>query len=103
MTALKKRADALENEFAYRQEFMFKAQARSNALLGLWAASAMHRPDAEHYSREIALADVTTPGGAFARLRADFDSAGIHCSDEELRDRMVTMLKNVATEMHRAV
>lgn len=100
MTALKKRARALENEFAYRQEFMFKAQARRNALLGLWAASVMHRPDAQGYSNELAVADIATPDGAFVRLRADFDRAGVQCSDEALRERMVAMLRDVARDMH---
>ena len=99
MSALKKRARALEDEFAYQQEFQFKVQARRNALIGLWAANTMRRPDGEQYSRELAVADVTAPDGAFNRIRADLRSAGVNCPDEELRDRMVVMLKDVAREM----
>ena len=102
MTALRKRARALEDEFAYKQDFMFRAKARTNALLGFWAAAAMRRPDAEAYSKELAVADVVAPGGAVARIRADFASAGIHCSDDELHDRMVALLDDVAREMYEA-
>ena len=102
MTALKKRARALEDEFAYRQDFQFRAQARTNALLGFWAAAKLHRRDAEAYSRELAVADVTSPGSAVARIRADFATAGIECPDEELQDRMVALLKDVAREMYEA-
>lgn len=99
MSALKKRAVALENEFAYQQEFLFKAQARRNALIGLWAANTMHRTDGEAYARELAVADVGAPDGAFNRIRADFRSTGVNCPDEELRNRMVAMLKDVARDM----
>ncbi|WP_430440380.1 DUF1476 domain-containing protein [Shinella sp.] len=99
MSALKKRARALEDEFAYQQEFMFKANARRNALLGLWAANTMHRPDGEAYARELAMADVGAADGAFNRVRADLRSAGVNCPDDELRDRMVAMLKDVARDM----
>ncbi|EYR80092.1 ATPase inhibitor subunit zeta [Shinella sp. 838] len=99
MSALKKRARALEDEFAYQQEFMFKANARRNALLGLWAANTMHRPDGEAYARELAMADVGAADGAFNRVRADLRSAGVNCPDDELRDRMVVMLKDVARDM----
>ncbi|MDQ0319273.1 hypothetical protein QO002_001411 [Pararhizobium capsulatum DSM 1112] len=99
MSALKKRAQALENEFVYQQEFMFKATARRNAMLGLWAANTMHRPDGEQYARELAMADVSTPDGAFNRIRSDLIAAGVICPDDELRDRMVAMLKDVAREL----
>jgi hypothetical protein len=100
MSALKKRAQALENEFAYQQEFMFRATARRNAMLGLWAANTMRRTDGEQYARELATADVSTPDGAFNRVRSDLKAAGVSCSDEDLQNRMIAMLKDVAREMH---
>ncbi|MCF3642515.1 ATPase inhibitor subunit zeta [Rhizobium sp. TRM95111] len=99
MTALKKRARALEDEFAHNETLMFRAQARRNALLGFWAASAMHRMDGERYSHELVAADVAAPDGAYERIRSDFRTAGVRCSDEDLRERMVTLLKDVAREM----
>ena len=38
MTTFDKREQGFEAKFAYDEEFMFKATARSNKLLGLWAA-----------------------------------------------------------------
>lgn len=99
MSALKKRARALEDEFAYQQDFLFKATARRNAMLGLWAANTMHRVDGEQYARELAVADVSTPDGAFNRVRTDLKAAGIECPDAELQTRMASMLKDVAREM----
>ncbi|PSO17087.1 DUF1476 domain-containing protein [Bradyrhizobium sp. MOS003] len=38
MTTFDKREQGFEAKFAHDEEFMFKAAARSNKLLGLWAA-----------------------------------------------------------------
>ncbi|MFB2549586.1 ATPase inhibitor subunit zeta [Ensifer soli] len=102
MTALKKRARALEAAFAHEQDAAFRARSRSNALAGLWAAALMHRGDAEAYARELAIADVADPHGAFNRLRQDLTASGLHITDDELRHRMVTLLRDVAEDMHRA-
>jgi hypothetical protein len=101
MTALQRRARALENNFAYEQEFMFRAQARRNRLIGLWAAALMGRENAQTYASELMAADVTEPDGAFARLRRDLDTSGVVVLDEELRGRMTSMLKEIASEMYR--
>ncbi|CAN7673711.1 DUF1476 domain-containing protein [Rhizobium sp. LjRoot30] len=100
MTALLKRARALEDKFAYDQEFMFKAQARRNALIGLWAAATMRRDDAQAYARELTTADIADPDGVFARLRRDFDAAGVEVLDADLRCRMTSLLKDVARDMY---
>jgi hypothetical protein len=100
MSALQKRARALENNFAYEQEFMFKAQARRNKLIGLWAAAMMHRDDAQAYAEELIAADIAAPEGAFARLHDDFNASGVVVLDDELRNRMSAMLKDVAADMY---
>ena len=38
MTTFDKRKDAFENKFAHDAELRFKAEARRNKLVGLWAA-----------------------------------------------------------------
>ena len=100
MTAIKKRAHALETEFAYQQEFMFKAEARRNALVGLWAAGAMRRQDADSYAQELALSSADGPSVAYDRLRSDLMLAGVPVSDEELQARMAAVLRDVARDMH---
>lgn len=100
MTALKKRAHALENKFAREQEFEFKAQARRNAMIGLWAAAIMGRSDSEAYAQEITTAHVTDVDGVFARLRRDFDAAGVEILDDQLRQRMTSLLRQVSDDMY---
>jgi hypothetical protein len=100
MSALLKRARALEDKFAHEQEFMFKAQARRNNLIGLWAAAIMHSDDAKAYAEELTHATVTDPTGVAARLRRDFDAAGIAVLDDEIQSRMAAVLKAVAQDMY---
>ncbi len=100
MTALKQRARAHENKFAHDQDFMFRARARRNTLLGLWAAAVLHDKDPQAYARTVAAADIDDADGAFARLRRDFDAAGIAVLDDELRGHMSNMLRDVANEMY---
>lgn len=100
MTAIRKRAQALETEFAYQQEFMFKAEARRNALVGLWAAATMRRQDADAYAQELALASAEGPTAAYERLRSDLALAGASVSDDELQSRMAAVLRDVARDMH---
>ncbi|SIR05579.1 hypothetical protein SAMN05880582_10617 [Rhizobium sp. RU20A] len=100
MTAIRKRAQALETEFAYQQEFQFKAEARRNALMGLWAASAMRRQDADAYAQELAACSADGPTAAYERLRTDLALAGASVSDEDLQTRMAAVLRDVARDMH---
>ena len=41
MSSLNDRENAFENKFAHDEEMKFKAEARANKLLGLWAAGLM--------------------------------------------------------------
>lgn len=101
MTALKKRAQAHETRFAIDQEILFKAEARRNALIGLWAADALRHPERETYARDMVEAGVEHPEAVIEKLRTDFDAAGVICLEDEIRARMVAMLREIADDMHR--
>ena len=53
--SMKDRENAFENKFAHDAEMQFKAEARRNKLLGLWAADLLGKSggDAEDYAREV--------------------------------------------------
>jgi len=59
MTTFDEREKAFENKFEHDMELQFKARARSNKLLGLWAAGLMGKSGeaAEAYARDIVMAD----------------------------------------------
>lgn len=64
MSSMKDRENAFENKFAHDAEMQFKAEARRNKLLGLWAADLMGKSgdDAAAYAREVVKADFEEAG-----------------------------------------
>ena len=64
MTTFDDRKDAFENKFAHDEELRFKAMARRNKLLGLWAAEKLGKSgaEAEEYAKSVVLADFEEPG-----------------------------------------
>ncbi len=58
------RENAFENKFAHDAEMQFRAEARRNKLIGLWAASLMGKTgeEAEAYAKEVIAADFEEAG-----------------------------------------
>jgi len=86
MTTFDKREEGFEKKFAMDEESRFKANARRNKLLGLWAAEKMGitGPDAEAYAKEVVVADFEEAGDddVFRKVRKDFDAKGVSQSDQ---------------------
>jgi len=64
MSTFDDRENAFENMYAHDEEMKFKAEARRNKLLGLWAAEIMGKTgsDADAYAKEVVLADFEEAG-----------------------------------------
>ena len=92
MTTFDDREKAYEAKFALDQEQEFKAMARRNKLLGLWAAEKMElSPDsAEQYAQAVVRADFEQPGDedVFRKVAGDFKGAGLTVSEGEIRSKM---------------
>ncbi len=92
MTTFDDREDKYEKKFAHDAALRFKAEARRNKLLGLWAAGLMGKEgdDAENYAREVIKADLEEAGDedVFRKVRGDFDAAGVDQSDHQIRRHM---------------
>jgi hypothetical protein len=92
MSGMDERSEAYENKFAHDEELRFKAEARRNRMLGLWAAELLGKEgdDAEAYAKEVVLADFEEAGDAdvFRKVRSDFDKAGVAQSDHQIRRHM---------------
>jgi hypothetical protein len=101
MSGISDREKALENKFAHDQDLKFKALARRNKLAGLWAAGLLGKADPDAYAKEVVVADFEEAGDedVFRKLRADFDSAGISVSDQEIRSKMVDLLAQAAAQI----
>ncbi|MCK5745174.1 MAG: DUF1476 domain-containing protein [Oricola sp.] len=96
MTTFDDREDKFEKKFAHDAELRFKAEARRNKLLGLWAAGLMGKSgaDADAYAKEVIKADFEEAGDedVFRKVRADFDAAGVDQSDHQIRRQMQDFL-----------
>ncbi|MEL6644702.1 MAG: DUF1476 domain-containing protein [Pseudomonadota bacterium] len=64
MTTFDDRESAFENKFAHDAEMQFKAEARTNKLLGLWAAEllGLEGAAADSYAKDVVKADFEEAG-----------------------------------------
>ncbi len=96
MTTFDKREEGFEKKFAHDEELRFKANARRNKLLGLWAAGklGLAGPAAETYAKEVVVADFEEAGDddVFRKLRKDFDAKGVTESDQQIRTVMIELM-----------
>ena len=85
MTTFEEREQGYEAKFKRDQEFQFKAAARRNKLLGLWAAEklGLSGGDADAYAKEVVIADFDEPGDedVLRKVAEDLDGKGVSAAD----------------------
>ncbi len=93
MAGMKDREEGFEKKFAHDAELRFKAEARRNKLLGLWAAEILGKSgdDADAYAKEVVIADFEEAGDedVFRKVRGDLDAA---TSDDQIREAMSALM-----------
>ena len=103
MTTFDKREDAYEKKFAHDEELRFKASARRNKLLGLWAAEKLGKAgdEAADYAKDVVRADFEEPGDedVFRKIRADFDAASVEQSDHQIRRTMDELMATAVDQI----
>lgn len=96
MANMDDREKGFERKFAFDEELKFKAMARRNKLLGVWAAEKLGKsgPDADAYAKDVVMSDFAEAGDedVFRKVRGDFDAAGVKVSDDDLRATMIQLL-----------
>jgi hypothetical protein len=95
MTTFDKREEGFEKKFAHDEELRFKAMARRNKLLGLWAAEVLGKsgPDADAYAKEVVMADFEETGDndVLRKIAKDLQEKGI--TEQQIRTQMNELLK----------
>ncbi len=103
MTTFDKREEGFEKKFALDEEQKFRAMARRNKLLGLWAAEKMGLTGAaaEAYAKEVVRADVEEAGDqdVFRKVRADFDAKKVAQSDHQIRRTMDELMQTAVDQI----
>jgi hypothetical protein len=92
MTTFDKREEGFEQQFAHDEELKFKATARRNKMLGLWAAGklGLSGAEADSYALSVVMADFEEPGDhdVMRKIRRDFDAKGVDQSDHQISRTM---------------
>jgi len=106
MTTFDRRKEGFEAKFARDEELRFKATARRNRLLGLWAAEklGLEGAEAEAYARTVVNADFSEPGDedVFRKVRADFNAKKIDQSDHQIRRTMDELMAKALEQIENA-
>lgn len=101
MTTFDKRQEGFEKKFALDEEQKFKATARRNKLLGLWAAAKLGKSgaDADAYAKEVVAADFEEAGDNDVVRKVTGDLADKGVAEAEVRRKMDELLSEAAAQI----
>jgi len=92
MASLDDREKGFESRFKLDEELKFKATARRNKLLGLWAADLMglSETEAQPYAQEVVKSDFERPGDGdvLEKVHGDLVAKGLDTSEHIVRKHM---------------
>ncbi|WP_171098827.1 DUF1476 domain-containing protein [Ruegeria sp. HKCCD7255] len=100
MSTFDDRENAFEAKFAHDEEMQFKAQARCNKLLGLWAAEKMGKSgdSAEEYAKSVVIADFEEAGHEDVVRKVAGDLGHLSSADE-IRAKMTELLPQAKAQV----
>ena len=103
MTTFDKREEGFERKFAHDEELKFKASARRNKMLGLWAAAKLGKDgaDAEAYAKAVMLADFEEVGDddVLRKVKGDLAAAGIEMTESQVRATMTELMAKAIADI----
>lgn len=103
MSSMKDREEGFERKFALDEEQRFRATARRNKLLGLWAAEKLGKTGeaADAYAKEVVVSDLEEAGeeDVFRKIRRDFDAAGVSQTDHQIRRTMEDLMTTAVEQI----
>jgi len=95
MSGFDDRKKGQEAKFAFDAESKFKAEARRNKLLGIWAAELMSLTgdEAKSYAAEVVAADFEEAGDedVFRKVSSDLKAKGVSLDDAVIRQKMLQL------------
>lgn len=104
MTTFDKREEGFEKQFAHDEELRFKAMARRNKMLGLWAAGVLGKSgaDAEAYAKEVVLADFEEAGDTdvLRKVSKDLQPKGV--TEQQIRAQMTELLAQAVEQIKKS-
>ena len=103
-TTFDKREEGFEKKFVHDEELRFKAVARRNKQLGLWAASHLGKTgaDAEIYAKDVVLAEFEQAGDTEVLRKLVKDLQGKGFTEEQIRAKMHELLEIALTQVQKS-
>ncbi|QIE44681.1 DUF1476 domain-containing protein [Pseudohalocynthiibacter aestuariivivens] len=100
MTTFDDRENAFENKYAHDEAMNFKAEARRNKLLGLWAADLMGKSEDEAlaYAKEVIKADFEEAGSEDV-VRKVAGDLGDKADPDTIRAKMAELLAEAKAQI----
>ena len=103
MNSFDKRQEGFEKKYALDEEQKFKAEARRNKLLGLWAAEklGMSADEAAAYAKEVVASDFEESGDAdvVRKVLGDLTAKGVAMAEPELRVKMDELMATAVMQV----
>jgi hypothetical protein len=103
MTTFDKREEGFERKYAHDEEQKFKAEARRNRLLGLWAAGklGLSGDAASAYAKEIVEAEFGEGGDAdvIRKVIGDLAAKGIAVTEAQVRTQMTDLMVQAVAQV----
>jgi len=103
MTSFDKREEGFEKKYALDEEQKFKAEARRNKLLGLWAAEKLGIAGdaANAYAKEVVAADFEEAGDSdvLRKVLGDLTAKGAAITEAEIRIKMDQLMAQAVVQV----
>lgn len=104
-TTFDRREEGFEKKFAHDEELRFKAFARRNKLLGLWAAGLLGKSgsEADAYAKEVVLADFEEAGDhdVIRKVLKDLEGKGV--TEQQVRAKTAELLAQAVKQIESGV
>jgi hypothetical protein len=103
MTTFDKREEGFEKKYAIDEEQKFKAEARRNRLLGMWAAEklGMSGDAANAYAKDVVAAEFGEGGDVdvVAKVMSDLTAKSIAITEAQIRVKMDELMAQAIAQV----
>src|SRR6476619_5401038 len=100
MTTFDKREEGFEKKFAHDEELRFKAHARRNRMLGMWAAEklGLSGDAAGAYAKDVVMAELDGQDIA-KKVQTDLEAKGVTVTEPEIRRTMNDFMEKTLADI----
>jgi hypothetical protein len=99
-TTFDKREEGFEKKFAHDEELRFKASARRNRMLGMWAAEKLGLTGdaATDYAKDVVTAELDGQDIA-KKVQTDLAAKGVATTEQEIRRTMTDFMEKAVAQV----